>query len=215
VRWPLPTALVVAMLATLSPSLGHDLDLQRTLQFLPYFVFGLLLRPEHFRLVRRREVRILAVPVAVCALGVAYWAVPRMNYAWFFHADSAPELAAPFWYGPVMTLAAFGCSAVLVACFLAWVPGRRTWFTALGAGTLYGYLLHGFVAQAAEYWGWYEPARVHRPVGALAATLIAAVVVTALCTPSVRRVFRCVTEPRMAWAFGRGNAAPPPDDARA
>ncbi|OUD00740.1 acyltransferase family protein [Streptomyces swartbergensis] len=214
VRWPLPTALVVAMPATLSPSLGHDLNLQRTLQFLPYFVLGLLLRPEHFRLVRRREVRILAVPVAVCALGVAYWAVPRMNYAWFFHADSAPELAAPLWYGPVMTLAAFGCSAALVACFLAWVPGRRTWFTALGAGTLYGYLLHGFVAQAAKYWGWYEPARVHRPVGAVVAALVAAVVVTALCTPPVRRVFRCVTEPGMAWAFGRGNAAPRPGDAR-
>jgi fucose 4-O-acetylase-like acetyltransferase len=208
VRWPLPVALVLAMLATLSPSIGHDLDLQRTLQFLPYFVLGLLLRPEHFRLVRRREARLLAVPVALGALGVAYWAVPRMNYAWFFHADSARELAAPGWYGPLMTLATFGCSVVLVACFLAWVPGRRTWFTVLGAGTLCGYLLHGFVAQAAKHWGWYEPAWVHGPAGVLAASLIAVVVVTALCTPAVRRVFRCVTEPRMAWAFR------PADEAR-
>jgi fucose 4-O-acetylase-like acetyltransferase len=100
-----------------------------------------------------------------------------------------------------MTLAAFGCSLVLAGCFLAWVPGRRTWFTALGAGTLSGYLLHGFVAQAAKYGGWYEPAWVRGPVGMIAATLVAAVVVTALCTPSVRRVFRCVTEPEMAWAF--------------
>jgi fucose 4-O-acetylase-like acetyltransferase len=181
------------MLATTAPSIGHDLDLQRTLQFLPYFVIGLLLRPEHFRLVRRREVRILAVPVAACALAVAYWAVPRMDYAWFFHADSAPELGVPLWYGPVMTLA-------------AWVPGRRTWFTVLGAGTLCGYLLHGFVAQAAKYWGWYEPAWVRGPVGVVAAALVAGVVVTALCTPSVRRVFRPVTEPGMAWAF-RGTAA--------
>ncbi|MFF7309294.1 acyltransferase family protein [Streptomyces sp. NPDC008137] len=203
VRWPLPLAFVIAMLATLSPSIGNDLDLQRTLQFLPYFVLGLLLRPEHFRLVRRREVRLLAVPVAVCALAVAYWAVPRMNYAWFFHADSARALAAPFWYGPLMTLAAFGCSVVLVACFLAWVPGRRMWFTALGAGTLCGYLLHGFVAQAAEYWGWYEPAWVRGPAGALIATLVAAAVMAGLCTPSVRRLFRCVTEPGMRWAFRR------------
>jgi fucose 4-O-acetylase-like acetyltransferase len=203
VRWPLPLAFVIAMLATLSPSLGNDLDLQRTLQFLPYFVFGLLLRPEHFRLVRRRKVRILAVPVAVCALAVAYWAVPRMNYAWFFHADSARALAAPFWYGPLMTLAAFGCSVVLVVCFLAWVPGRRMWFTVLGAGTLCGYLLHGFVAQAAKHWGWYEPAWVQGPVGALTATLVAAAVMTALCTPSVRRLFRCVTEPGMEGAFRR------------
>ena len=206
VRWPLPLALAVAMAATTAPSIDHDLDLQRTLQFLPYFVFGLLLRPEHFRLVRRRTVRILAVPVACCALAVAYWAVPRMDYAWFFHADSAPELGVPLWYGPLMTLAAVGCSLVLVGCFLAWVPGRRTWFTALGAGTLSGYLLHGFVAQAAKYGGWYEPAWVRGPAGVITATLVAALVVTALCTPAVRRVLRCVTEPRMAWAFGDTDA---------
>ncbi|MEV7068038.1 acyltransferase family protein [Streptomyces collinus] len=203
VRWPLPIALVIAMLATLSPSIGNDLDLQRTLQFLPYFVLGLLLRPEHFQLVRRRAARFLAVPVFAGALAVAYWAVPRMSGAWFYHRDSAEELAAPSWYGPVMTLATFGCSLVLVACFLAWVPGRHTWFTALGAGTLYGYLLHGFVAQGSKFWGWYEPAWVHRPLGEILVTVAAAVLVTALCTPPVRRVFRWVMEPDMAWAFRR------------
>ncbi|MGX1564880.1 acyltransferase family protein [Streptomyces sp. NPDC055506] len=203
VRWPLPVALVIAMLATLSPSVGNDLDLQRTLQFLPYFVLGLCLKPEHFRLVRRRKVRVLAVPVFAAALAVAYWAVPRMTGAWFYHRDSAEELAAPSWSGPVMTLVIFGCSLVLVACFLAWVPGRRAWFTVLGAGTLYGYLLHGFVAQGSKFWGWYEPEWVHRPLGELVVTAVAAVVVTALCTPPVRRLFRWGMEPEMAWAFRR------------
>ncbi|MET9830338.1 acyltransferase family protein [Streptomyces sp. NPDC006385] len=201
VRWPLPFALAIAMLATLSPSIGDDLGLQRVLQFLPYFVLGLLLRPEHVRLVRRRAARVLALPVWVCALTAAYWAVPRMNYAWFFHSESAEALAAPAWYGPVMTLAAFGCSIVLVACFLAWVPGRRTWFTALGAGTLYGFLLHGFVAQGAKYLGWYDHTWIRQPLGEITVTLVAAAVMTALCTPAVQRVFRRVTEPRMAYAF--------------
>ncbi|WP_128429859.1 acyltransferase family protein [Streptomyces cyaneus] len=200
-RWPLPLALAIAMLATLSPSIGDDLGLQRVLQFLPYFVLGLLLKPEHFRLVRRRAVRILALPVLVCALAVAYWAVPRMNYAWFFHSESAEELAAPAWYGPLMTLAGFGCSVVLVACFLAWVPGRRTWFTALGAGTLCGFLLHGFVAQGAKHWGWYDSAWIRQPVGEITVTLIAAAVMTALCAPGVQRVFHRMTEPRMVYAL--------------
>ncbi|UOB14725.1 acyltransferase family protein [Streptomyces sp. HP-A2021] len=203
VRWPLPIALVIAMLATLSSSVGNDLDLQRTLQFLPYFVLGLLLKPEHFRLVRRRSARVLAVPVFAAAVVVAYWAVPRMTGAWFYHRDSAGELGAPAWYGPVMTLATFGCSLVLVACFLAWVPGRRAWFTVLGAGTLYGYLLHGFVAQGSKFWGWYEPAWVHQPGGVVVVTVFAAVLVTALCTPPVRRLFRWVMEPDMTWAFRR------------
>ena len=55
-----------------------------------------------------------------------------------------------------MTLAMFGCSLVLVACFFAWIPGRTMWCTALGAGTLYGYLLHGFLAKGSRFWNWYD-----------------------------------------------------------
>ncbi|MFF1926331.1 acyltransferase family protein [Streptomyces sp. NPDC058221] len=207
VRWPLPVSLVIAILASVSPDIGDDLDLQRVLQFLPFFVLGLVLRPEHFRLVRRREARVLAVPVFAAALVFAYWAAPRMTAAWFYRRDSAQELADPAWTGPVMTLAMFGCSVVLVGCFLAWVPGRRMWFTALGAGTLYGYLLHGFLAKGSRFWGWYDAQWLQTPLGRLGLTLIAAAVITVLCTPPVRRVFRFAMEPEMAWAF---KASPAP-----
>ncbi|MBC9727755.1 acyltransferase family protein [Streptomyces sp. TRM68367] len=207
VRWPVPLALALAMAATLSPEIGDDLDPQRVLQFLPYYVLGLCLRPEHFRMLHRRAVRVLAVPVFIAALVFAYWAVPRMNFAWFFHNDSAAELAAPDWYGPLMTLAMFGCSLTLVACFLAWVPRRRMWCTALGAGTLYGYLLHGFLAQGAKFWGWYDPAWMHRPVGAVTAAVVAAAVMTLLCSPPVQRAFRVLMEPEMRWAFRPEGAA--------
>ncbi|WP_079105103.1 acyltransferase family protein [Streptomyces prasinopilosus] len=213
-RWPLPVALVIAALATLTPSIGKDLDLHRTLQFLPYFVLGLSLKKKHFELVRRREVRLLAVPVFAGALIVAYWAVTRMNYAWFFHKSSAEDLAAPAWYGPVMTLAIFGCSTVLVAAFVALVPRRRTWFTALGAGTLYGYLLHGFFIQAANHWHWSRNDWFHAPLGTVTVTAIAAVVVTGLCTAPVRRIFRAVFEPKMDWAFRRQTPAQGREQAR-
>ncbi|MEV0124325.1 acyltransferase family protein [Streptomyces sp. NPDC050703] len=201
VRWPLPVALAVAVLASVSPDIGDDLDLQRVLQFLPFFVLGLVLRPAHFQLVRRREVRVLALPVLAAALAFAYWAAPRMNAAWFYRRDSAQELAAPGWTGGVMTLAMFGCSVVLVVCFLAWVPGRKLWFTALGAGTLYGYLLHGFLAKGSRFWGWYEADWVHRPLGEIAVTSAAATVITLLCAPPVRRAFRFAVEPELKWAF--------------
>ncbi|MEW2130071.1 acyltransferase family protein [Streptomyces sp. NPDC005435] len=201
VRWPLPVAIGIAMLASVSPSIGDDLDLQRVLQFLPYFVLGLCLKPEHFRMVRRWPVRIAALPVFAAALAFSYWAVPRMDGAWFYHRDSAQELGAPWWCGPVMTLGILACSTLLTACFLSWVPGRRLWFTALGAGTLYGYLLHGFLIRLADYRGWYDHAWLHRPLGEIAVTVLAAAVVTALCTKPVQRVFRCVMEPKMEWAF--------------
>ncbi|MFE6161263.1 acyltransferase family protein [Streptomyces sp. NPDC056486] len=201
VRWPLPLSLAIAVLASVSPDIGDDLDLQRVLQFLPFFVLGLCLKPEHFQIVRRREARLIALPVFATVLLFAYWAAPRMNAAWFYRRDSAQELAAPGWTGGVMTLAMFGCSVVLVACFFAWVPGRKLWFTALGAGTLYGYLLHGFLAKGSRFWDWYDIDWLHTPLGEITVTLAAATVITALCTPPVQRLFRFAMEPDMEWAF--------------
>jgi fucose 4-O-acetylase-like acetyltransferase len=203
VRWPVPLALVIAMLATISPGIGNDLDMQRLLQFLPCFVLGLSVKPEHFLLVRRRSVRLIAVPVFATALCFGWWAVPRMNTAWFYRRDSASELGAPWWAGPVMTLAMFGCAMLLTACFLSWVPDRKTWFTALGSGTLYGYLLHGFPRKAGEYWGWFDSKWLHGPLGGILMTLLASLLVTLLCTGPVQRAFRFATAPRMEWAFKR------------
>jgi hypothetical protein len=67
--------------------------------------------------------------------------------------------------------------------------------------TLYGYLLHGFFAKGSRYWGWYDAAWLHTPGGRIAVTLIGAALITVLCTAPVRRVFRCVVEPTMEWAF--------------
>ncbi|PPS74133.1 hypothetical protein BV882_13245 [Streptomyces sp. 46] len=206
VRWPLPLALGLAMLATVTPEIGDDLDLQRVLQFLPFFVLGLIMKPEHFHMVRRRSVRIASVPVFAAALAFSWWAVPRMNTAWFYHRDAAQELGAPWWTGPVMVLAMFGCSLVLTACFFAWVPRRHMWFTALGAGTLYGYLLHGFLVKAGDYQGWFEASWLHQPAGEILVTVLAAAVVTVLCTKPVQRVFRFAMEPKMDWAFKRDAA---------
>ncbi|MEV6752082.1 acyltransferase family protein [Streptomyces sp. NPDC051214] len=208
VRWPLPLALAIAVLATISPDIGDDLDLQRVLQFLPFFVLGLFMKPEYFQLVRRREVRLLSIPIFASALLLAYWAGPRMTSAWFYRRDSAQELGAPWWAGVVMTLALFGCSAILTACFFAWVPRRKMWFTVLGAGTLYGYLLHGFLAKGSRFWGWFENYDwMHTPVGQVIVSLVAAAVVTLLCTPPVQRMFRFAMEPKMEWAFKRDAAA--------
>ncbi|MET7377523.1 acyltransferase family protein [Streptomyces sp. NPDC005526] len=201
VRHPLPIALGIAMLASVASSIGDDLDLQRVLQFLPYFVLGLCMKAEHFHMVRRRSVRILSVPVFAAALAVGWWAVPHMTTAWFYHRDSAQELGAPWWTGPIMVLAMFGCSLLLTACFFAWVPRRNMWFTSLGAGTLYGYLLHGFLIKAGDYRGWFDHPALHRPLGEIALTVVAAVGVTLLCTSPVRRVFRFAMEPKMEWAF--------------
>lgn len=200
VRWPVAVSLVVAAMGAVTSNIGGDLQLQRVLQFLPFYVLGLQLRPEHFAFVRRRAVRIASVPLCLVALAAAYWAVPRTTTSWFFRRYGAEQLGSPAWTGAPVTLLLFVCAVVLSACFLAWVPGRRLWMTALGAGTMYGYLLHGFVIKGAVKLDLFQADVLATPLGTALATVTAAAVVTALCSPPVRRVFRYVVEPRLDWA---------------
>ena len=204
VRWPLAIALGLSVLVSVTPDVGPALDLQRVLQFLPFFVLGTRLEARHFAKLRERRVRWAAAPVVAGACAVAYWAAPRMSPVWLYHRQSAQELGVSTAAGVAMSLALFGCSLLLTACFFAWVPGRRTWFTTLGTGTLYGYLLHGFVVKGSVYWGWYEHPWVAGPVGMVTVTGVAALLVTLLCTQPVRRVFRPVVEPRLEWLFRPG-----------
>ncbi|MEU5092415.1 acyltransferase family protein [Streptomyces sp. NPDC021356] len=208
VRHPLLVSLGIAMLGSVSPAMGGVLDLPRVLQFLPCFVLGLCLKPAHFRLVRRRAVRVPALAVFAAALALGWWTAPGVNTAWMYRNGAAQDMGAPWWAGPVMVLVTFAGAVLLTGCFLALVPGRRMWCTALGAGTLYGYLLHGFVVKGVLYAGWFEASWLHTPLGALLVTVVATGGVTLLCTPPVRRVFRFAVEPRMEWAFRRDTARP-------
>ncbi|WP_314175208.1 acyltransferase family protein [Streptomyces winkii] len=200
-RWPLPVALAVAVAAGVTPSINSDLNLMRVAAFLPYFVLGLQLRPEHFQIITRRRFRMLALPVFAGALLVAYWAVPRMSKGWFLHDKASQELGAPAWVGGVMTLATFGCGLVLTAAFLALVPRRHMWFTSLGAGTLYAYLIHVYPIKISREFEWYDMDWVDHPLSRVVITLMAAAMMTVLCTWPVRRAFRFAMEPKMEWFF--------------
>ncbi|RAJ63361.1 fucose 4-O-acetylase-like acetyltransferase [Streptomyces sp. Amel2xB2] len=213
VRWPLPVSVAVAVAASVTPTMSDDLGLMRVAQFLPFFVLGLQLRPEHFALVRHRAVRILAVPVTAGALVVSYASVPYISGAPFLHDKDAQSLGLPAWLGAVMTLTAFGCALVMTVCFLAWVPRRQMWCTSLGAGTLCAYVLHVFPVQYAKQAGWFEMAGARHPLDRFAITVLAAGMMTLLCTAPVRRIFRLVLEPGMGWFFTRRANATAEDEA--
>ena len=207
VRWPLPISLAIAAAASTCPGIGGDFNLQRVLQFLPFFVLGMQLKPEHFAMFRGWRWRLLAVPVVLGSVVVAYWASPRMNVAWFYHKNAAQDMGVPGWVGVVMTLALFGCALVLTACLFAWTPRRRMWFTSLGSGTMYAYLLHIYLLHLAFYYEWYDLDWVDSPAGRVVVTVIAAVAAVALCTTPVRTVFRPLVEPKGEWLFRKDAAA--------
>ncbi|MER7395220.1 acyltransferase family protein [Streptomyces sp. NPDC000151] len=212
-------ALAVALIGAATP-LSGVLNLARVLQFLPFFVIGLVLRPEHWQLLRTRWVRIASVPVLAGGAVMAYWAKGRMTAQWAMHNHSWEDLHVSWPVGMAMTLATTACSLVLAVAFLAWVPRRRTWFTPLGAGTLCAYLLHGFFVRTAAWKGWFDAPFWHTPTGELTVTAFGVALALALTSPPVRRFFRPVMEPRLDWAFrlpaaaaaaGRPRSSPVPD----
>ncbi|MGJ7418525.1 acyltransferase family protein [Streptomyces cinereoruber] len=210
VRWPVATSLVIAGLASVTPAIGAALDLTRVLQLLPYFVIGLSMRPEHFALLRRRPVRIVSAVVLAAAVPFFYWQAPAFHLNWFYRSRSVQEMGADVEWGMFLVAALFLGTLVLAAAFLSLVPGTRRWFTVLGAGTICGYVLHGFLIRGAQYLGLFEdhPWLTTAP-GRVAVTLVALTAMTLLCTPPVRKALKWVTEPEMTWAFRKDRAAKP------
>ncbi|MFI0925203.1 acyltransferase family protein [Streptomyces sp. NPDC021012] len=212
IRLPVPVSIGIAALAAITPGLDGVIGMQRVLQFLPFFVIGLRMRPEHFRFLRRRPVRIAAALVLAGAAPFTYWATASIYMTWFYRTVSAQEMGVAWWPGLVRVGALFVCALILTAAFLALVPARRLWCTVLGSGTICGYLLHGLLIRGGQYSGFFDRyPSLGTPGGRVLLTVTTLVVMTLLCTPPVHRVMKPLTEPELAWAFrkgGTGSAGP-------
>ncbi|MEU3016401.1 acyltransferase family protein [Nocardiopsis sp. NPDC007018] len=196
-RWPVAIAVVISLFAT-TADLGSTLSIGRVVSFLPFFVLGLSLRREHFAHLDRLWVRIASVLV----LGVtALLAVPvsdRMSRDWLFWKESLTDRAIdPLMPSIGIRLAFMGIALVMTVAVLALTPKRRTWYTALGAYTLYVYLGHSVFLILLKASPWYD--LMSGPV-ALAATLVLGVGITLLlCSPWVRASMRWAVEPQPTW----------------
>ncbi|WP_326690010.1 hypothetical protein OIE63_24585 [Streptomyces sp. NBC_01795] len=205
VRWPVAFAALVSVLAGFT-ELGPELALPQTLMYLPWFVLGLRLRPEHLRPLRNPAARRWALPVMVAGAAGAWWAAPRVGRGWLLMELSYERLGVPVLQYVGVRVALFGIGAVLVAAFLALAPSRRTGFTALGACSLYPFLLHGLVIKAVEGFGWYQAVVAGGLLAVAGTTVVAGLLAALLSAPQLRRVLRPLTEPPFpGWLCpGRG-----------
>jgi fucose 4-O-acetylase-like acetyltransferase len=201
------TIATTLFLATGAFSLGAQLSITRVLQFLPFFVIGLTLRPSHLTWLREtRWVKAAAIAVFAAAGAAAYWLAPRLSPGWLYRSSSAAELHVSYTHWLVQSVAIYAAGLTLTAAFLALVPGRRTWFTALGAGTMSAFLIHAFVRQAMNHTLVYDRDALHHPAGQACLTLFALALALLLCTRPVHRLMKPLIEPRLDWLFR-------PDDA--
>ncbi|WP_159072444.1 acyltransferase family protein [Streptomyces formicae] len=195
IRYAVPVAVVISLGAGLT-GMDYELALPRVLMFLPWFVLGLRLRPEHFHRLRTPLCRASAVVVLLVALGSAYVMAPSHDVRWLHMQYSNDDLHSA-WPDYLMTrMFLFAVSAALVAAFFALVPTRRTPFTALGAVTMFPFLTHGLLVQIGQAYGAGDQLARLGALAVVVTPLLGVAVSVLFSSAPVRRVLRPVVEPR-------------------
>jgi fucose 4-O-acetylase-like acetyltransferase len=200
-RAPVLAALVVALLAGMSPSIGSLLSLSRIAFFLPLFIAG----PRIVDLVARWRTtpRARWVGAVVLAIGALWVAVqePTFDRTIFFGRDSYAALHQGLAHGLVFRCGALAISTILAVAMMLVVPGRPgsttragRWFAEAGRHTMFPYLIHLPLLTVLTWTGW--PQQGRPLVTAVVAVVAAVVAALILVTPPVRMLAGPIVEPR-------------------
>jgi fucose 4-O-acetylase-like acetyltransferase len=207
-RFPLATAVVVALLAGYWVEFGPAWSLSRTLTFLPFFLLGWRLRQGVFDgVLAARWSRFAALGVVGATFAVTFFLHGDVERRWLWMKGPYEEgslVEAPWAW--VTRAAVLACGMVIALSFIRLVPRRRIpVVTYLGAGGLYVYLLHPLALrpwQSEWGFGWADSG-----VAQLALLGLAALVSAALASPVVRWLTRPLVQPRLPWLL-RTDAPP-------
>jgi fucose 4-O-acetylase-like acetyltransferase len=202
-RAPLTVAVLVGLGAGMLERVGSAFTLSRILALLPFFVLGAITPPDWLRLLRSRELRATGALVLTVTAALVVALHDRVDGAWqpLFWNDDYAAMDMSAGEGLLTRLALYAVGTALTLSVLAVVPGRRRWYTAVGAASLYVYLLHGFAVRAAAKSGLLDQVSSW-PL--IAAVVVATAGLTLLLgSPAVRRLARPVVEPRLDWLLRR------------
>jgi fucose 4-O-acetylase-like acetyltransferase len=184
---------------------AEDGTLSRMAGLLPFFVLGLVIKPERVLELRRPAARPLGAAVLLIALPAFYiweqgpFELPGMEMHLLWWDSGYQEMGYSALTGMGGRTVALLLATVLGAAFLAVVPRGRTWFTEMGTRTMYVYLLHGLVVKTLDYTGVLALPLLHTPVGIMTVTLAAVALGVLLSTRGVQTATRWAVEPRAQW----------------
>jgi fucose 4-O-acetylase-like acetyltransferase len=214
-RFPLAIAIIASVGTGYLASIDDTFALSRTLGLLPFFVFGWKLRQWQLtgRWLALRPIAVwrwragaLALFTALAVVIVANIGTLRTLQIRRFLLYDEPYAAIGYdqmWAGGIrlgLMLLAFA----LTVAFLVLMPRRQTWFSPLGAATLYIYLLHTFVLFPLRESGVLDGPQ---PAWVLPAMIVLSVAISVLLSqPVVKRITRPLVEPRARWLFRRETA---------
>ncbi|MFC4058009.1 acyltransferase family protein [Planomonospora corallina] len=201
-RQPILVAFVICLAAGFSEISG-DFSLDRFFGLLPFYVIGMMLKPEHFDLLKPLWVKIVAGVTVAAGAAVAILVAPHVNLKPVYFRYSYKKMDMDWWLGLGVRGAMLLAALALTFALLALVPRRETWFSDLGTRTLYAYLLHGVVVLVAKDQGWLDVSWLHGPLGVLAISSSSVALAIILCLPETRTLFKWLLEPRLVWLYRR------------
>jgi fucose 4-O-acetylase-like acetyltransferase len=201
-----PISIAISLLAGLT---NQELfDINRALGFLPFFVIGLHLQPEHLAFLRRRFAWVGGVAGMLALWWLAgrtddYWATQFLYFRAPYEQLGATDLDGIWIRARLIMVALVGSAAVLTL-----VPHRRCFLTRMGAWSLVVYLCHGFVVRYLEYRG-YEDWMPGTSWWSVVITVIVGVAIAlVLAWEPVARTLNYVVDPVNSigkWFRSRGN----------
>ncbi|WP_182876963.1 acyltransferase family protein [Microbispora sp. H10670] len=203
-RYPFVISIAVYLFAGFSELTG-DFSMDRFFGLLPFFVLGLVLKPEVFDFLKQRWVRVLSVLVLLGAAGVAVFLVKNYSVKLgpIYYKNSFKDLHLVWWKGMALRTGLLVAALAMSAAVMSLVPRRQTWFTDLGTRTLYCYLLHGVPVMIAKEMGWLDVPWLYGPLGVAAIACSSFALAILLCLPVTRTAFKWLLEPRLTWLYRR------------
>lgn len=145
-RFALLFSVIIALLSVLYGGIDQGLSGARILSYLPFFVLGLSLTPEHLerfkRVARMPLSRLVAAGYVIAVAIVMYVGGDRIQRSWFMMSTmSAIEGDLSNLEHVVLRLAVMLFTTSMLTAVLILVPQRRLFFTYMGSATLTMYLL--------------------------------------------------------------------------
>jgi fucose 4-O-acetylase-like acetyltransferase len=194
-RWPLLSAIALAIAAGCASGLGYYLSLSRTLVFFPMFVLGW--RYCHPWRAKRTGVTLKLAAAAMLLALLAAASDPAMNAQWLYGSQGYARLGTDAAAGMALRLLQLGAGIAGTAAFLTLIPKRPLPVSAMGARSMPTYLLHGLLVKFAVAAGIFGMLRsLPDSVAAPLLIVMTLACVFALCTRPAQRLLEPVIAPR-------------------
>jgi fucose 4-O-acetylase-like acetyltransferase len=148
-------AIVAGVLIGFDDDTGDYLALLRTVNFFPFFIAGICLKPAWVERLRTPKIRLLACVVVLLAALLIIWKILYFSDLWqFFTGRHRYENIAtvPDWSAPLYRLGHYLFAGVIGASVIAIMPNRRLPIvTVLGQRTMQVYFYQTIITQVLEF----------------------------------------------------------------